>query len=126
VLEKIFSGKVNKLTLAILDTLTYKNREALLPAIAEEFHNAYNTFKGIGKATVTTTVPMDNEGRDKIKTIVRKLSQHKEIELDEKVDKELVGGFILNVGDQQIDASIRSKLKSLTLNFSENPYIREY
>lgn len=126
VLEKLFSGKVNKLSLAIMDILTFKNREALLPAIAAEFHNAYNAYKGIGKASVTTTIPMDTEIREQIKAIVRKLSHHKEIELDEKVDQDLVGGFILNVGDQQIDASIKSKLKSLALTFSENPYIKEF
>ncbi|MEQ9413635.1 MAG: ATP synthase F1 subunit delta, partial [Cyclobacteriaceae bacterium] len=56
ILYKIFEGKVNKLTLAIIDIVTRKNREAILPSIAREFHNAYNDFKGIQKATITSTV----------------------------------------------------------------------
>ena len=50
VLDKIFTGKVNALTLAIIDIITRKNREPILPAIAAEFHNAYNEYKGIGEA----------------------------------------------------------------------------
>ena len=61
VLEKIFSNRINPLTLAIIDIVTRKNREPLLAAIADEFHNAYNVEKGIGKATVSTMIPMDKE-----------------------------------------------------------------
>ncbi len=126
ILEKIFTGKVNKLTLAIMDILTRKNREPLLLPIAKEFHNAYNEYKGISKAFITTTFPMDKELRSEIEKIVKKVSDKKLVEIDEKVDKTLIGGFILNVGDRQIDASIKSKLEKLKLGFSENPYIKEF
>lgn len=126
VLEALFKGKVNPLTLSIIDILTRKNREPLLPAIAHEFHNAYNEYKGIEKATITTTIAVDAKLKGEIEAIVKKLSSKKLVELDEKIDKELVGGFVLNVGDRQIDASVKSKLKSLKVKFSENPYIKEF
>ncbi len=126
ILEKIFKGKVHSLTFDIIDILTRKNREPLLPAIAKEFHVAYNEYKGISKATITTTVEMDAALRAEIETIVKKLSHKKEIELIEQVDPSLLGGFVLNVGDRQIDASISSKLKALKLGFSENPYVKEF
>jgi F-type H+-transporting ATPase subunit delta len=122
ILKKIFNGKVNPLTLAIIEIVTRKNREPLLAAIADEFHNAYNEERGIGQASVTTTFPMDKDLRAEIETIVKKLSNKKTVEIDEKIDHDLIGGFVLNVGDQQIDASIRSKLKSLKLKFTENPF----
>jgi F-type H+-transporting ATPase subunit delta len=126
ILRKLFTGKVNKLTLAIMDILTRKNREFLLPLIAHEFHNAYDEYKGIGRASITTTTRMDDKVRSEIEAIVRKLSEKKEVELEEKVDEGLIGGFILNVGDRQIDASIKNKLKSLKLKFSENPFVKEF
>lgn len=126
VLEKIFKNNVNSITFDIIDILTRKNREKLLPAIAKEFHVAYNENKGIGKATITTTVPMDAALRAEIETIVKQLSQKSKIELEEKVDQNLIGGFVLNVDDRQIDASIKSKLKTLKLKFSQNPYIKEF
>jgi len=125
VLTKIFSGKVNPLTLAMIEIITRKNREPILPAIAEEFHNAYNEFKQIGIASITTTIPMDPSLRTSIEAIVRKLSNKKQVEISEKVDKDLIGGFVLNVGDRQIDASIKSKLRLLSLKFKENYFIKE-
>lgn len=126
ILTKIFEGKVTKLTMAIIDIVTRKNRESLLPEIASEFHNAYNNFKGIQKATVTTTIELDEALRSEIKKIVQELSHKNLIELEEKVEKDLIGGFVLNVGDKQIDASISNKLKELKLSFSHNPYVKEY
>lgn len=126
ILSSIFKSKVNALTMAFIDILTKKNREPLLPEIAKEFHNAYNAYKGIGKASVTTTVPMDAKTRAEFESIVKKLSNRKEVELEEKVDKDLIGGFVLNVEDKQIDASIKNNLKKLKLKFSENPYIKEF
>lgn len=124
ILLKIFKGKVHKLTLAIMETITRKNREPLLPSIASEFHNAYNEFKGIRKALVTTPFPMDKALRTEIEKVVKKISDVKHVEIEEKVDESLIGGFILNVGDRQIDSSIKSKLEKLKLKFTENPFIK--
>jgi F-type H+-transporting ATPase subunit delta len=126
ILNKLFSGRVHALTMSIIDILTKKNREPLLPSIATEFHNAYNVYKGIGKASVISTVPVDDKLRSELVAIVKKLSNMKQVELEEKVDKDLIGGFILNVGDRQIDASIKNKLKTLKNKFSENPFIKEF
>jgi F-type H+-transporting ATPase subunit delta len=126
ILEKLFQGKVNKLTMAILNIITSKNREPILPAIAKEFHNAYNVYKNIGRASITSAVPLDEKLRNEIQQVVQKLSNRKEVELTEKVDQSLIGGFILNVGDKQVDASIKSKIRSLKVKFSENPYVKEF
>lgn len=126
ILEKIFAGKVNALTMAIFDIITKKNREPLLPAIAKEFHNAYNTYNDIGPATITTAFPIDAKLRAEFEKIATELSDRKNVELKEEVDKDIIGGFVLEVGDKQIDASIKSKLKALKLNFSQNPYVKEF
>ena len=126
ILNKVFSGRVHPLTMSIFEILTRKNREPLLPAIAKEFHSAYNIHKGIGKATITTAVPLDDQLRAEFEGITKKLSEKDKVELIEKVDKEMIGGFVLNVGDRQIDASIKNKLKALKVKFSHNPYIKEF
>lgn len=126
ILEKLFDGKVHPLTMAIFDILTRKNREPLLPAIAKEFHTAYNLYKGIGKAFITTAVPLDEQLRSEFENIVKRLSEKEKVELTEKVDAEMIGGFVLNVGDRQLDASIKNKLKALKVKFSHNPYIKEF
>jgi F-type H+-transporting ATPase subunit delta len=126
VMNGLFKSKVNKLTLAFLDIITKKNREPLLPAIAVEFHNSYNEYKGVKKATVTTAVPLDPKLRTEFENMVKTYSNKKQVELIEKVDKDMIGGFVLNIADRQIDASIRNKIKALKVKFSQNPYIKEF
>ena len=125
VLEKLFKGKVHHLTMAIFDILTRKNREPLLPVIAKEFHHAYNEYKDIGRASVTTAVPMDDKQRRVFEEIIKGIIGKKQVEVEELVDGELIGGFILNAGDKQVDASVKNKLKTLKAKFSENPYVKE-
>jgi F-type H+-transporting ATPase subunit delta len=125
ILEKVFSNKVDKLTMAFFNIITRKNREPLLPAIASEFHHAYNVYKNISQATITTAVPLDKDIRDEFEEMVKEISKKNQVELVEKVDDDLIGGFILNVANKQIDASIRNKLKSLKVKLSHNPYVKE-
>lgn len=125
ILRAIFKNKVHSLTLAIFEIITRKNREAILPQIARSFHHQYNVIKGIEEAKVTTTFPLDDKTRDQFKNIVR-LETGKDVELKEEVNESLIGGYILKIGGSQIDESINSKLKELRLQFSRNPYIKEY
>lgn len=124
VLKKLFTDKVGKLSMAIITIVTHKNREPILPAIAADFHNAYNEYKGIGKAYLTTTIPADKELLKIMEDISKKLSNKKTVELQTSVDAGLMGGFVLNVGDRQIDASVRGKLKTLRLKFGENYFVK--
>jgi F-type H+-transporting ATPase subunit delta len=48
------------------------------------------------------------------------------VELEEKVNRDLVGGFVLQVGDKQVDASLKSRLSQLKVMFSQNPYVKEF
>jgi F-type H+-transporting ATPase subunit delta len=46
--------------------------------------------------------------------------------LEEKIDPELIGGFILRVGDQQINASASEALSQLEQEFNKNLYIADF
>lgn len=49
-----------------------------------------------------------------------------EVELQTSVDSELVGGFVLNIGDRQLDASLRSKFNTLRREFNTNHYVKHF
>jgi len=125
VLESLFRGRYNDLTLSFFRIITEKNREEILPLIAKEFHNAYNEHQGIGKASVVTAVPLDNELREEILSVAKKVVGKSQVELKEEVDPTIIGGFILNAGTQQIDSSIRHKLNILQLTFNDNTQLNK-
>ena len=126
ILRSIFKGKVNDLTLAIFEIIVKKHREAILFSVSKEFHSLYNRVKGIDSAEVISVAPLTEQLRSKFKEIIKR-EFGKEVELHEKVDKDLIGGYILKVGDRQIDESIKGKLLTLKREFSFNaPFVKEF
>ena len=126
ILQKLFGGRIHSVTEAIFDIITKKHREALLPGIAKEFHKQYNALKGVESAEVITSFKLPEELRNRFEQLVKETSGKNTVELKEKVDPELIGGYILRIQDRQIDESLKSKLNKLKLEFSKNPYIKEY
>jgi len=112
VLEAIFADKVNSLTTAFIGLIVKKGREFIVHDIAKEFRRQYLILKGIEKVSITTTFPLDKQLRQQVKEIARDISG-KEPDLTESVDKDIIGGFVLNMGSSRIDSSIKSKLKKL-------------
>lgn len=124
-LKEVFAGKLNKVTEAYIQLITNKKREVYLAEIAAEFLNQYKEKKKILTAVVTTASGIDDSTRKKVMEIVKGASGS-EVVLEEKVDANIIGGFIIRVGDKQIDASIANKLSSLKQTFKENPFIKEF
>lgn len=119
ILEALFKTRVSPTTYTIFEIITRKNREAILPAIAEEFQRQYDLMKGIQKARVTSVVPLtDAQRKQLIEQVVRETGRI--VELQEKLDPRLIGGYILRVGDSQVDASIRTRLNDLKVSFLRN------
>ena len=117
ILKEIFGTKVSKLTTLFFELVSRKNREAMLPEVAEEFHKQYNILKGVVSAEVVTAFPLDDALRAEFKKLV-KSRFNKETESTEIVDESLIGGFVLTVGDKQINESLSGKLKELQYEFS--------
>jgi len=117
VLKAIFQDKVNPVSYSIFEIITRKNRESILDSIADEFIKAYDEYRGIQKATVITTTPLTEDLRTQFNKIVSEATG-KTVELEEKVDPALIGGYLLRVNDRQIDASLRSRLNELKLQLA--------
>ncbi|RIV26910.1 ATP synthase F1 subunit delta [Fibrisoma montanum] len=117
VMNAVFSSRVNPVTMSFFQIITRKNREAIMDAIADEYIRLYNELRGIEQATVVTTVPLTDELRERFKATVSQMTGRKLVELHEKIDSKLIGGYVLRVGDQELDGSLRSRLTELRLQF---------
>ncbi|MDT3402811.1 ATP synthase F1 subunit delta [Mucilaginibacter terrae] len=118
VLQGIFTGKVAPSTDAFFKIMVTKSRAELLYPTAQEFINQYNIKKNIVKATVVSATPLSEANRNQIISEVKSLSGG-EVVLQEKVDAALIGGFVLTVGDRQIDTSVASSLQKLKKDFAQ-------
>ncbi|WP_295767784.1 ATP synthase F1 subunit delta [uncultured Mucilaginibacter sp.] len=118
VLQGIFSGKVDVATDAFFKIMVDKSRAELLYPTAGEFINQYNLKKNIVTATVTSATALSEANRLQIINEVKALAGG-EVILKEKVDPALIGGFVLKVGDRQIDTSVATSLKNLKKDFTQ-------
>jgi F-type H+-transporting ATPase subunit delta len=125
ILRRIFDGKINPLMLSLFEILVRKGRENYLPEIAQEFRNQYRVMKGIVQAEVTTTFALNDELRASFKKIVSE-GLGKQVDLIEKVDANIVGGFVLKVGDKQLDQSVQAQLRRLKNKMLDSTYIVKY
>jgi F-type H+-transporting ATPase subunit delta len=125
ILKAIFGGQIGVVSSAFLDIITRKRREGDLEGIAEAFVMQYRKHKQILTAVITTANGLDEKLRAQVMEIVKQSAAGHSVELVEKTDKELLGGFILRVGDKQVDSSVIRQIRNLERNFSENPYISE-
>ena len=121
--QAVTAGKVSELTNAFTALLIEKTREAVLPEVINAFVKQYKEHKNIQVVQLTTSVPISDETRDTIVQQVKKTSGFEHIELQEKVDPEIIGGFVLQAGDKLIDASISYDLKEISREFQNNDFI---
>jgi len=122
ILNAVFQGKVSETLTRFFQILTSKNREAALEHIGTEFLAQYNALMGVQVAEVTSATPLTPATRAEIEQMVKQQTGLKEVSLTEKVDASLIGGFILRVGDQQIDDSVRGGLRRLRTSLTDNSY----
>jgi F-type H+-transporting ATPase subunit delta len=126
ILKTIFAERFHYFTMSLIEIACRKNREAVLHSVSKEFHRMYIQYKGIQKAFVTTAFPLTEELRLKVIETIKQISDKKEVELEEIVDANIIGGFVLRVDDRQLDESLSGKLKQLRQEFKKNPYVKEF
>lgn len=112
VLQNIFNGQISEMSLSFLKLITQKNRESIVPEIAQAFEEQYKTNNNIFTAIVTSSNGLDASTKQKVTDLIK--SQLKgEVELIEKLDKNTIGGFVLTIGDRQIDKTVARQLNNM-------------
>jgi len=119
ILKEIFGKTANPLLVSFFSMLIKKGRAGVLYQSAKEFITQYNVEKGIIEASVTSASPLSQEHYNEIVALIKK-DYGKEVILTNRVEPDLIGGFILTIGDRQIDTSIAGKLNKLEQLFKHN------
>jgi F-type H+-transporting ATPase subunit delta len=126
VLKALFEKDGHQITMNFFEIVTRKNRSNVLVATAKEFIRQYNQHMGIQIAEVTTTAPLTADLRARFITIVKEISGKAKVELEEKIDPNLIGGFVLKVDDRVLDDSLSGKLRDLRLGFAQRYFVKLY
>ncbi|MBL7138764.1 MAG: ATP synthase F1 subunit delta [Bacteroidales bacterium] len=112
ILKDLFEKRFNVITMKFLQILVRKGRELYIPEIARNLITLYKEFKEILPVYLTTAIPVTEAIRNRVTTIMKDYTKW-QIELVQKIDPEIIGGFILNWGDMQYDASIYYQIERM-------------
>ena len=123
ILEAVTKGNISEMTAGFNRLLIAKERESNLPEIAAAFISSYKEKKNIQTIKLTTATPVNDSVKNAIIDQVKKSAGYEKVELEEKVDPELIGGFVLQVGDKLVDASIAYDLRAIAKQFENNDFI---
>lgn len=109
-LEKMFRGKLHDLTLNTLQVMNRNGRNGLLRGLLAAFKLEQQAAAGQVDVTVTSAVELDGNEKQSVEATAAKISGKKPL-VSYKVNPEILGGLVLQIGDVRYDNSVSSKLR---------------
>lgn len=110
--DAILKPHLSEISMSMIHLVIRNKREGYLPGIARNFRDLYRTSRGIRKASLVTAQPVGDADQKRIKELITK-TYEVEVELSVILDEEMIGGFVITIGDRQYDASIASHLRRM-------------
>ena len=117
ILEQVFLDKVAPLTIAFFKLMIDKGRGEVLYFTAQEYVHLYDIMNNIVEATVVSAVELSDDNKKQMIADIEQATGSA-IKLKAKVEPSLIGGFVLTVGDRQVDTSILADLKQMKKDFT--------
>lgn len=120
-LNEIFASKTSPLTIGLINLLIDNKRLPILGEVAKKYNVIYDSLKGIEVAKVTTAIPLTEELNQQVLRKVIEITG-KQATIESIINPDIIGGFILRVGDIQYDASVANKLQVLKRQFENESF----
>ena len=112
IIEELFKDKVSALTYRFLILVAKKGRLSKLTEIIEYFKKSVLAYRNQVKGELVSAVSLSGEQISQIRKIIENMTG-KIVLLKEKIDADIIGGFIVRVEDKLIDMSVRNNLEEL-------------
>ena len=114
IVEETFGDRVPKEIVGVMTLLVTKGRTEDMLSVFEYFIDLVKEEKKIGKAHVTTAIPLGDKQKEKVEQKLLDTTKYNSFEMDYSVDESLMGGMVIRIGDRVVDSSIKTKLYELT------------
>ena len=115
-LEAIFVN-VQTETLKLFQLLNANKRFEIVQQVALQYNQLFDEKNGVQVAHVTTAVAITAELELLILAKIASFTD-KKITIKNTINPDIIGGFILRIGDMQYNASVANKLHELKREFS--------
>lgn len=95
--------------------LADNNRLDMARDIALAYLKMYRLKHNIRLVTVTSAAPMATADEDRLKTFIQRHLGQARMEYKHLIDADLIGGFVVSIDNEKLDASVANELKQLRL-----------
>jgi F-type H+-transporting ATPase subunit delta len=119
IIENIFKGRISVELYGFMKIVVSKDRYSDIQNIFTYFINRVKEYKNIGTAFVTSAVDMNEAQKISLKEKLLATTKYEEIDIHYAVNKELIGGMVIRIGDRVVDSSIKTKIYELSKNLSK-------
>lgn len=112
-------GKVCKPFEQFVNILLVNNREVYLQSIMHKYIDLYQKQKNIHSGRLITATPMDVATENRLLKLIE-LQIGGTVEIEKSIDKDIIGGFMLEIDFVRWDASLKGQLRRIKENYIEN------
>lgn len=112
------ADELHPLFVSFLKLLVDKGRIGFLESVLEQYQELLRKLRKTVLAEVTSAVELSDEQQNRIRHKVATMTDAEHVELDIQLDSDLMGGVIIKVGSQIVDASLRGQLRRLGMQLS--------
>ncbi|HCF30318.1 MAG TPA: F0F1 ATP synthase subunit delta [Cyanobacteria bacterium UBA11049] len=118
VIGRVVGDSVNPSIRNFLMLLVDRRRIILLEGICRQYLTLLRQLNQTVLAEVTSAVELNEAQQQSVRDKVISMTNARQVEIETKIDRDLIGGVIIKVGSQVVDASIRGQLRRLSLRLS--------
>ena len=115
VIRQVLGEEANAQMKNFMLLLVDKGRIALVEPILQQFQSLVRELNQTVLAEVISAVELTDEQKDTVRQKVQSMTDARSVELETRVDPDLIGGVIINIGSKVLDASIRGQLRRIGL-----------
>jgi F-type H+-transporting ATPase subunit delta len=112
VIEHAFKDRVNDLVFGFLNVLNAKDRLTLVRHAAAAYRDLLDERAKRVRVSVRSAVPLTDEQTDHIRETINQATGYEPI-IAARIEPELLGGMIVQVGDQVFDSSVRNRIEAI-------------
>lgn len=116
VLQQIIGNQINHYLLNFLLLLVDRRRIVFIEGICRKYLELLRKLNNTVFAEVTTAVKLDQEEEIRLTSKIKELTGATSVEMESKIDPDIIGGLIIKVGSQVYDASLQGQLRRISFS----------
>lgn len=118
VIDRIAGDEMHPMMRNFLRLLVDKGRILFVEGIGKRYLTELRELNQTVLAEVTSAVPLSEAQQQTVREKVKAMTNAREVEIETKIDSDLIGGVIIKVGSRVIDASLQGQLRRLGIRLS--------